>query len=215
VVVFGGRRDVFISKLLQPSKYRNRLKNRLKMMQIESTEITTSKTKLGGLILVSIAFITIGLWILIVPRTDSVFPIFNNRLIAAIFGTLDVIFFGLFLFVFILQLFGYRLKQGGLKIDINGITDNSKSSAFGFIPWDDFRDVTITKVFNRKILTIIVHNPQKYIDRQGTIVKRKAMETDYKLTGSPINISTGFLNTNVEKLKSVIEERFNEYKNSK
>jgi len=182
------------------------------MMQIESTEITTSKTKLVGLILTSLAFIAIGLWMIVVPRTYSVFPIFNNRLIVVIFGTLDIVFFGLCLFVFILQFFGYRLKQGGFKIDNNGITDNSKNSAFGFIPWDDVKDVTITKVFNRKILTIIVHNPQKYIDRQGTVMRRKAMEVDYKMTGSPINISTGFLNTSTDKLKSIIEKRFNEYK---
>ena len=182
------------------------------MIQKESTEITTSKLKLVGLIFTSIAFIAIGLWMIIVPRTDSVFPIFNNRVITVIFGILDVIFFGLCLFVFVLQIFGYRLKQGGFKIDNNGITDNSKNSAFGFIPWDDVKDVTITKVFNRKILTIIVHNPQKYIDKQGTIMRRKAMEADYKMTGSPINISTGFLNTSTDKLKRIIEQKFNEYK---
>jgi len=182
------------------------------MIQIESTEITTSKTKLLGLIFTSLAFIAIGLWMIIVPRTDSVFPIYNNRLITVFFGTLDVVFFGFGLFVFILQFFGYRLKQGGFKIDNFGITDNSKKSAFGFIPWEDVKEITITKVFNKKILTIIVHNPQKYIDRQGTIMRRKAMETDYKLTGSPINISTGILNTSTDKLKSIIENKFDEYK---
>ena len=182
-------------------------------MQIETTEITTSKTKLLGLIFTSLIFIALGMWGLIVPRTDSVFPIFNNRVIVVIFGVFGVVFFGLCLFIFVLQFFGYGLKQGGLKIDNKGVTDNSKKSAFGFIPWEDVKDVAITKVFNRKILTIIVHNPNKYINRQSTMMRRKAMETDYQITGSPINISTGFFSTNAKKMKSIIEKRFNEYKN--
>jgi len=176
-------------------------------------EITTSKTKLLKLLLTSLTFIGIGIWMIIVPTTDSFFSLFNNRIIVLTIGLLNILFFGLCAFVFFLQLIGYKYNKKGIIINQNGIIDNSNVNSIGFIPWTDIKEVKINSVLGKQILTIIVYNPYDYINRQSYLNKRKGMEADLKCTGSPINISTGTLNTNTKKLYKKIEFEFNEFKN--
>lgn len=182
------------------------------MLRIESTVITTSKTKIIGFLLTSIAFIAIGLYGIFCPWSDSVFPIFRNRTINVIMDSLSVLFFGICTIIFLIQLFGYELKQSGLKIDNIGIMDNSKLSVFGLIPWNDIKELQFNTIQNKHFLSVIVYNPAHYIDRQRTLTKRKEMEEEYKLTGTPINISKELSRVSIDKLKIKIEKKLNDYR---
>lgn len=178
----------------------------------KENRITTSKSKQLKLLLVSLTFVGIGLWMIIVPRMDSTFSLFNNRIFVITSGIISILFFGLCSVIFFLQLIGYKHSKKGIVINQNGINDNSNTNSIGFIPWTDIKEVKINSVLGNNFLTIVVYNPHDYINRQVYLSKRKGMETDLESTGSPINISTGTLNINTQKLYKKIELEFNDFK---
>jgi hypothetical protein len=182
------------------------------MIRIESTDFSTSKIKTIGLLLVSLGFIALGLYMVLVPWNDSVFPIFRNRAFVVTVGLFNILFFGVGFLIFIFQLFGYSFKENKIKIDKTGITDKYRLGSFGHIPWTDIAEIKISTIDDKKYLTILVHNPTAYIDSQRTLSNRKEMEDKYKQTGSPINISSGLFSVGVDKLKMKIETKFIEYK---
>lgn len=65
---------------------------------------------------------------------------------------------------------------------------------------------------SQKFLMIIVKNPQEYIDKVTSPLKRNAMKMNYKIYGSPISISANALKTDFEKLQKLINEKMAEYK---
>jgi hypothetical protein len=67
-------------------------------------------------------------------------------------------------------------------------------------------------VASQKILTLIVKNPQDYIDRETAPFKKKILAMNYKTYGSPISISANSLQTNFDKLYSLLTEKMKEYK---
>ncbi len=139
--------------------------------------------------------------------------LFRNRTFVIIMGIAGICFFGLCSVIFLLNLLGFKgFKRYGLKIDETGITENANNGSILHIPWCDINEVKISSLFNQKFLTIVVKNPADYIDKQGTLAKRKAMQANYNMTGSPINISTNALNTKLGELKAIIETKLKEYK---
>lgn len=146
-----------------------------------------------------------------VPWTDSVFPIFRNRTLVVTVGLFNVLFFGLGFLIFIFQLFGYSFKENKIIIDKLGITDKYREGSFGHIPWKDIKELRINTINDQKYLTILVNNPIDFIEKQRTLPRQKEMHEIYKLTGSPINISSGLFNSGVDKLKMKIERKHNDF----
>lgn len=75
----------------------------------------------------------------------------------------------------------------------------------GLIEWDDIVELQIENVVNQKFIMVIVSNPEKYINRQKSSLKKMAMGRNYKSYGSPISISANGLKTNFEELYRLIE----------
>lgn len=180
------------------------------MIRIESEYITTSKIKTIGLLLTALIFIVGGIKMIAHPWLDSVFPIFRNRTLVLIMAYINIFLFGLCFLFFSLQLFGYRIKENRIKIDETGITDKYRLGSFGHIPWSDIKEVKIKTYQTHRCLTILVNNPSIYIDRQRSLAERKESELKYNLTGSPIIITSGLLEPNIDKLKIRIETRLKE-----
>jgi len=65
------------------------------------------------------------------------------------------------------------------------------------------------KVFNQRFLMIMIRNPQTYIDKQTSAIKRKAMQMNFKNYGSPISIPASTLLYNLDELKNILTERLN------
>jgi hypothetical protein len=99
-----------------------------------------------------------------------------------------------------------------LIINSEGIIDNSSGVSAGLVLWKDIIEITTSNVMNQKFLMFIVKNPEEYINRQNGIVKRKAMEMNYRSYGSPISISANTLDTNFEELYELLQRKFNKNK---
>lgn len=178
------------------------------MTNEEQIEIPLSKTKMTLTFMGSLIFVGLGIWFLVNPPKISN-PILGNSTTFFIIGIASILFFGL---VAITIFRKFSDKKAGLIINKQGIIDNSSGVSAGEIPWTDIQEITISQVMNQKFLMIIVKNPQEYIDKVTSPIKRNAMKMNYKSYGSPISISSNALKTDFEKLQKLINEKMHEYK---
>ncbi|MBW4891332.1 hypothetical protein KXQ82_16510 [Mucilaginibacter sp. HMF5004] len=182
---------------------------------IENTriEIPLSKTKLAKLLLFSIIFLIIGLWMVIKdPQISN--PVFNNPVVK-IFASYGAIIMGVLgSYYFSRKLFD---NNPGLVINEEGIYDNTSIFKFGLIPWSDIsqiyeRTIQATATSRQHFVTIGLTKPGKYITKETNTLKRKLLEANAKSYGSPIHISTNGLKTNHQDLFILMSERFENYK---
>jgi hypothetical protein len=166
-------------------------------------EIALSKSKIILLLLGALAFVTIGLWFVIDPPIiKNIY--WGNPTKIAIAGYASIIFFGLCAFYFIRKL---PDKRPGLIIDDKGIIDNSSGLSAGQILWSDIDDITVIEIHRQKLIMLHVKNPQDFISRQTSVLKRKGMEFNYKMYGTPLSITTNGLKTSFDSLLKLLTEQ--------
>lgn len=161
-----------------------------------------SKIKSIKLILFSIIFVGLGIWIaFFAPEVNIRF--LNNPIIQKSIGIVSILIFGyagILIFKKLLE------NKYGIKISENGIYDNSSSIDIGLIKWENIERIEKNKVFNQKFIRIIVNNPNDFIERQKNILMRKSIETNYKKYGSPIQISANSLKIRFEELYDLMSK---------
>lgn len=160
------------------------------------------------MLLGSAVFVGLGIWFVVSPPKTNL-PILNNPILFIIVGIASILFFGLTGFIAIKKL---RDKSPGLIISDEGVTDNSSGVGVGFIPWSDIFEIKEKVVMNQPFINLIVKNPQDYISRQKSALKRKTMEVNYKTYKTVIGISANGLKCNFSELKSIMEKGFADYK---
>jgi hypothetical protein len=178
------------------------------MKTSEKKIIPLSKTKLSLMLIGSLIFVIGGFW-LIIKRPIVAIPILGNPVSEIIIGIASIVFFGICAVFIAKKIFD---NTAGLIIDDQGITDNSSGTSAGLILWENIQEIKKLTVFNQIFLMIIVKNPEDYINRQTGIIKRKAMELNYKQYGSPISISANGLQCNFNELYDDIQHKFIETK---
>jgi hypothetical protein len=185
-------------------------------MNTTTIEIPLSKAKLAKLLIFSILFLIVGLWMIITqPETSN--PVFNNvfvKALAAYGGTLMGL---LGIYFFTKKLFD---KRPGIILDSQGITDNSGALSRGLIPWENI-DVIFEKTIQasfaskERFITIGLKNPEQYIANETNPVKRKLMSLNSNNHNSPVNISTNGLKIRHGDLLQLMQERLHKYKTNK
>jgi hypothetical protein len=93
-----------------------------------------------------------------------------------------------------------------------GIIDNSSGVSAGYIPWYDIEKIKFVKVFNQKFLMIIVNNPEECFQKQASVIKRKTMQMNLKMYGSPISISATGLKCDFNELENILNKKFAEFR---
>ena len=181
------------------------------MSDEKQIEIKLSKRKLTLMFVGSMIFVGLGVWFIINP-TKFQSPIFQSTTLIFVAGLLGVLFFG-FVGIFIFKKLSD--KKVGLTVTDEGIIDNSSGVSAGQIFWTDVSKIEVAEVFNQNFLMLIVDNPEQYIGRQTSAVKRKAMQMNFKSFGSPISISANGLQCNFQELKNILQEKFAEFKTKK
>ncbi|KFF15102.1 STM3941 family protein [Flavobacterium hydatis] len=181
------------------------------MQNKDKIEIPMSKGKLIKILFFSILFLVASLWILLdQPEVGN--PIFNNLIIkntASVLGTL----MGLFGIYFCTKkIFD---KKPGVIIDNIGIIDNSSGVSLGRIPWTDVMTVAERTVITQKMITIYLKNPDDYINKESSSIKRKMLKMNLKESGSPVSISANGLKIPFNELKYAITQKFEEFQANK
>ncbi|WP_288427241.1 STM3941 family protein [uncultured Spirosoma sp.] len=174
---------------------------------MNKVEIPLNKAKLllgiGG----SILFVILGVW-LFTHANDfqnlSVRILKNPTLIKGL-GIASILFFSA------TGIYGIRKSfdnQIGLIIDEQGIFDNTNASSVGLIKWTDITGIKNQQVASTKFLLIYTKNPHYYLDKV-TGLKRKMLEGNNSMYGTPLSITSGTLKYNFSDLEKLIIDRLN------
>lgn len=177
-------------------------------MKMEEKIIEISKIKIIGLIGLSLIFVLLGIWIAYYAPIVNI-EILNNNIFRKSIGFLSIIFFGGMGILIAKKLFENKY---GIKINDEGIYDNSTSINSGLIKWENIESIEKSKVVNQNFIRVIVNNPNDFINRQKNILTRKNVETNFKKFGSPIQISTNGLKIKFEELYEIMTSELNKRK---
>lgn len=172
-------------------------------MQIhEEVVIPLSKTKISLLLLGSVAFVLLGLWLLLfTPEIKH--PLFGNKTALIIAALLAIVFFGT---TAVINLIKLVQRTPGLVIGRDGIYDNSSAVTAGLIKWEDLQDIGVMEIQKQKLLMLYVQNPHEYISSQKNAIKRKIMQINYKTYSTPISISTNGLQCKFDELHALLKQ---------
>ncbi|MFV0148836.1 hypothetical protein OBK08_12830 [Empedobacter falsenii] len=165
-------------------------------------EIPLSKTKMLLLLFGAIGFVVLGTLFTFNPD-KFVSPITRNPEIKRIAGIASVLFFGA------VGIYGTRKmfdKNVGLIIDENGIFDNTNASSVGLIKWIDITEIKTEQVASTKFLLIYTDNPDFYLDKVKGF-KKKLMEGNNKMYGTPLSITSTTLKYNFNDLEKILKNK--------
>jgi hypothetical protein len=178
------------------------------MHESETIEIPISKLKTLLLFVACLGFVTAGIFFVLTPEY-FLSPIVRNPKAIFVGGCLAIVVFGFFGVTIFKKLFD---EAPGLIISEDGITDNSGGLPAGFVPWSDIIAVKELVVVNQRFINLVVKNPQEYIQRQKSALKRKIMQKNFEIYGAAIGVSANALKINYMELKKIIEKRFSDFK---
>jgi hypothetical protein len=171
----------------------------------QQIEIQLSKVKLLLMLVGSLTFVSLGLWLVISqPTIHRAFLTVSSTELLTV-GYAGIIFFGLCALFIIHKLTDNR---PGLIIDDLGLSDNSSGIACGQIPWTDILNISVIDIQRQKIIMLEVNNPQDYIGRQTNGFKRKLMKINLNKFGSPISISSNALKISFADLHKLLVDNF-------
>lgn len=178
------------------------------MKETDKITIPLSKSKIALLLTGSIVFIMLGILFILYPERFLTI-LFRNEEIIRITGFVSVGFFGLCSIFYVIKLFDNKL---GLIIDKQGILDNSSGVSSGLIAWQDIQDIAVLEIVRQKIILIMVSNPDDYIARQKSGIKRKIMKLNYNNYETPIQITANGLKCSFDEIFEIISSSFKKFK---
>ena len=172
----------------------------------QQIEISLSKMKLTLMVIGSLLFVVIGILFVINPEKYTT-PLMRNPTVIFISGLASILFFSL-CFVFIAKKLGDNSL--GLIISDKGIFDNSSGLSAGQILWSDIENISVIKIHRQRLIMLQVTNPQEYIDKQTSSFKRKMMQLNFKIYGTPLSITSNGLKISFDELLSTLTDKLNE-----
>lgn len=168
-------------------------------------EVPFNKRKIVLLLAGSVLLFSMGVWIVFArPSTEGHHWMNATKLLIAAYGA--ILLFGLTTIAILKKIFDHT---PGLVIDNMGLTDHSGALAAGFISWTDMENISKFQLQGQDFILIQVKNPEFYIERQGSRLKRKGMALNNRLYGTPIFISANTLSVPFHELYLMIQSRFN------
>ncbi|MEO8933471.1 MAG: STM3941 family protein [Xanthomarina sp.] len=170
--------------------------------------IETSKVKMLGLIGISLLFVVLGIHMVFNGLTIEI-EFLKNYIRSIIMGFLSIVFFG---FIGMIMTKKIIKNKYGIKINDDGIYDNSTAISSGLIEWNNIQKIKIFKFGNQKFIQIIVNNPNHFVERQTNFFIRKIVEINFKKFDSPIQISTNGLKIGFYELYILMTDELNKRK---
>jgi hypothetical protein len=167
---------------------------------MDRIEIYTSKKKSFFMLLGAIAFVALGIWMLI-NADDFTGPRARNPLVTQGIGLASVIFFGFGILAGIKRLINNKLA---LAIDLKGLTFNPNKSRPDFIAWKDILGFEEIRIHRQPIIIIDIANPDFWIEKETNAFQKKMMQFNLNSYGSPFNIAPAGLNISYGELMEML-----------
>jgi hypothetical protein len=161
------------------------------------------------MLLGSIMFVVLGIWIFMNAYNFRGWKVRNPILTQGI-GVISILFFGFGIFVGIKRLIKSELA---LIIDAKGLNVNPKKSLNEYIEWKDILGFREIKIQSTRILIIGVKNPDHWIEKETSSIRRKLMQFNLNNYDSPFNIAAAGLDISYKELNDKLNSYFEKYKN--
>ena len=169
---------------------------------MDDIKIPLSKSKIILFLIGALVFVCFGAWGVLDPEKFA--SVRYSKEIVFISGLAGVLFFGLCSVFITRKVFS---NKPGLIINDEGIQDNSNATSIGLIEWNDITGVKTLERASSKILVIKTSEPEKYIERAGNFISKKAMKANNKMYGSPLSIISNSLKIKLSELESLVQEQ--------
>ncbi len=163
-------------------------------------EIQLSKKKLILMLVGAIAFVLLGLWLIFEAYNLTGWKA-KNPTYTRIITIAGVLFFGACAVYIFRKLFD---NKPGLIIDNVGLIDNSSGISAGQVLWSDVKRIKVIEIHRQKLIMLQVKNPQDYIDKQTSGFKRKMMQMNFNMYGTPLSITSNSLQIKFDELLNVL-----------
>ena len=176
---------------------------------MERIEIYSSKMKSLLLLIGSIAFVAIGIWLLLEEDNLTGWRARNSIFTRGI-GIASIIFFGFGIFVGVKRLIKLEIA---VIIDSKGLNVNPKKSLTEFLKWSDINGFEEIKIQSTRIIIIGVENAEYWLNKETSGFRRKLMQFNINNYNSPFNIASARLDISSDKLIETLNKYFDRYKN--
>jgi len=161
--------------------------------------IYPSRSKMALILLCSIAFVVIGVWVRTpgVARGLEVWEVIVASYVCVPFFAAS----GLYA--------AYRLaiRRPALVIDSTGITDSASAEGAGRLRWDEVDHVVLYKYFRQEMLGIVPSNLGIFLSRQS-VARRFLTKLNLALGCAPINVPQVGLSMKVAELARLLHTRY-------
>lgn len=175
---------------------------------MERIEIYTSKKKSILMLLGSLIFVGLGIWMFINADNFTGWRGRNQIFIQGI-GVSSVLFFGFGIFVGIKRIIKSEIA---LIIDPKGLNVNPRKFLNEFIEWKDIQGFKEIKIRSQRILIIKVSNPNYWIEKETSTIRKKIMQFNLNINHSPFNIAAAALDISYKELNDKLNSYFEKYK---
>jgi len=176
---------------------------------MERIEIYSSKKKSLLLLIGSVVFVVLGLWIFLEADNLIGWRARNPTFIRGV-GIASVLFFGLGIFISVKRLIKSEIV---LVIDSVGLNVNPKKSLTEFIKWSDIDGFQEIKIHSTRIIIIRVKDPAYWLDKETSGFRRKLMQFNTNNYNSPFNIATSGLDISSDSLLETLNNYYAKYHN--
>lgn len=166
-------------------------------------EIPLSKKKLTLMAIGSLIFVVLGILFVTNPGKYTS-TIIGSPTIIFIAGIICILFFGLCFFFIVKKLAD---SSPGLVISDEGILDNSSGISAGAIKWTEIKNISAIKIYRQRLIMLHLKDPQHYLEKQKSSMKRKLMANNYKRYGTPVSISSNGLKISFNELLATLTEK--------
>jgi hypothetical protein len=176
---------------------------------MDRIEIYTSKKKSILILLGSVVFVTLGIFSTINPER-FVTILFRHPELIRLIGIASILFFGFGIFVGIKRLIKSEIA---LIIDAKGLNINPKKSLTEFIEWKDILGFKELKIQSQRIIIIGVKNPEHWIEKETSAIRKKLMRFNLNNYDSPFNITAAGLDISFDELNKKLKRYLKKYIN--
>ena len=156
----------------------------------------------------SLLFVIISV-LMLVNASSFKSPIFQNEVLILVVGILGLVFFGFCTIFIIKAIFSQKIM---LTISESGIEDRSSGVSIGLIEWQDIVGIETRQIYSQKFVVLLTSQPDKYLDKANSTMKRKAMQANARLCGSPLAISSNSLKINHADLETMLNQKWENYR---
>ncbi len=123
-------------------------------------------------------------------------------------GLACIIFFGA---CFLYGLYKF-INPVAIRLDSEGIYDNSNASAAGLIRWKDIKAISTDEFGSRKILVISVSNGDEFIHNTSNPIVKYLLNSNKEMFDTPIVIIPMLVKMDFDSLRRLIISNWRKYK---